>query len=169
MKKYVNGYDKPSFQIYNPSTNTTTVITLSSRYQSLKEYYEKVSAYTKLLNGAKDKQFLHYDMEWHLDYSQMIESSDLLKIRQIESAEDAGLQITLMPHSDFPYRKFRVFILDEKREIALDPHFNGAPSLTNKGFSITFVNALPVYDPMFLPGDYLPHTPFHLHNRLCII
>lgn len=168
MKKYVNGFDRPRFLIRNPFSGQQYTIDLSSRYQYLTEYYEKISAYTKLLNGAKDKQFLHYDMEWHLDYSKMIEASDLLAIQRIEQADAAGYEITLIPHIDYPWRAFRVFILDEKREIALSPHFRGNGTY-NLSFSITFVNAQTVLDPQISDTNQMPLLCCMLHPKLTIL
>lgn len=155
-KKYVNGYDKPTFRLTNPRDNTVETIALSFKYQALTEYYEKISISHKIIDGSKIKKPLHIDYEWRLFYDQSIEKDDLIKIGRIENAEFEGKTIRLTPHSDYPWREFDVLVLDEKREIDLMPHGRGRETTMNKGFIISFVNKSQITQVSLLDPDFIP-------------
>lgn len=154
-KKYVNGYDRPSFALTD-SNGVVEIITLSFKYQALKEYYEKHSIIHKIIDGSKKKKPLHVDYEWRLFYDQSIEKEDLLKIGKIENAEFEGKSIRLTPHIDYPWRYIDVIILDEKREIDLMPHGRGNETTANKGFVISFVNKSAITQINIIDPDFIP-------------
>lgn len=155
MKNYVNGYDKPRIEVVNNNGSITTY-DLSPRYGSLKEYYEEIGDVVKMPDGSKKKQIDHYDYEWILDYPDHIESPDTLKLTAVEKASASGKVIWLTPHIDLWFRRIKVLVLPEKRELDMDPHFGGRAKTANKGYRITFVNADRIAEIITADADYVP-------------
>jgi hypothetical protein len=109
-----------------------------------------------LIGGSKRKKSRYIDYEWRLFYTNYIEAADLVKLKNIENDEINGREIWLTPHIDIEGRYFRVFILDEKREIDLHYHQRGNDETANKGFEISFVNADAILEVnMVDPNEYV--------------
>jgi hypothetical protein len=155
-KKYVNGYDRPKFIVKDNSGNTIEERTISFKYEALKEYYERVATEAELISGAKVKQARYIRMEWRLVYTNYIEKDDLLFLGRLENYEIAGYRIWLIPHTDWPWRIFRVLIQDEKREIDIYPGALNADLTPNLGYEISFTNADPITQLSIIDPDYIP-------------
>lgn len=154
-KKYVNGYDKPRFEVVNNNGSITTY-NLSFKYQSFKEYYEEIGDVFALPDGRKKKAVDYYDYEWHIDYPEHIEAPDMLALAEIEKASAVGKVIWLTPHIETWYRKYSVIVLPEKREIDMDPHFGGRSKTANRGFRMVFVNRERISQVQTQDADYVP-------------
>lgn len=155
-KKFVNGYDRPRFIVKDSSGNVIEDRTISFYYEALKEYYERVSVQADLINGAKVKKARYVNYEWRLFYTNYIEKEDLLFLGRLENYDIQGRQIYLIPHSDWPWRSFKVIVQDEKRELDIYPfEFNGDET-ANLGIEISFVNAEPVTQISFIDPDFVP-------------
>jgi hypothetical protein len=154
-KKYVNGYDKPKFLIYDTPSNIRT-IDLSFKYQALKEYYEEEAEFKRTLGGAGKIHIRYYQYEWRLFYSDYIEKDDRLKILEIEKAVKASKKVVLVPHIDYPWRSFSVIIMPEKKELDLHHHHRGSDRTVNKAYEISFVNADAITELSIADPDYIP-------------
>ncbi|TRZ52042.1 hypothetical protein D4R99_03440 [bacterium] len=154
-KLYVNGYDHPRFEIVQPD-NSIVTHDISFKYQALKEYYTAVGDLVKIIDGSKVPWIDHYEYEWELSLIDYAESPDLLKLTEVEKAAARGLPIYLTPHHDHIWRKFRVLVLPERREIDQHYHHGGADNTANKGYIITFVNAERITEIQTEDGDFLP-------------
>ncbi|KXK03497.1 MAG: hypothetical protein WBP57_08415 [Ignavibacteria bacterium] len=155
-KRYVNGYNTPSILLVHNVTAAQELIELSFKMQALKEFYEKISVTTKLIDGSKKKKVRYYDYAWLLDYKEYAEKDDLLLIQRIENAETDNKTIYLTPHKDYPWRRFRVLVKDELRELDLHYHHGGRELTANKSFHIGFVNAEKITKQQFVDPDYVP-------------
>lgn len=143
MKRYVNGYDAPQFEIIN-NDGIRTIVTLSLGYQGFIEYEEDVVTLDEFTDGSKEDLTHFYRYEWRLVYAEEITQEERLKIKQIQDARKAGYKVRLTPHKDWPWRSFYVLISPEKRATELDSFFNGEDDTTNKAYEISFVNRDPV-------------------------
>ena len=155
MKKFVNGFDNPRVLVIENGIIKT--FDFSGNIQTLKEYYTEIGDIVKIVDGSKKKFVSHYDYEWILDYSAFAEADDLLKYKNIISANARGAQIILMPHKDLFWRSFPVHISEDKTEIFTAHDFGGKDNTYNQGFVITFVNAnriseLQIADTNFIPA-----------------
>jgi hypothetical protein len=155
MKKYVNGYKDPVFDLVWPDGRTRR-IKFSFKYKYLREFYEKVSATIETLDGRKLKKPRFVRHEWELSLEDYSENPDTLKFRDIENAEIEGAQIYLTPNEEIFWRKIRVIIKDEKRMLDIEPDFDGDENTANRGLKITFANAdrmttVNIADPNFIP------------------
>lgn len=155
MKKYVNGYDKPAFLIYDTEISIRT-IELSFKYQALKEYYQEEAEFKRTLSGAGKVHIRYYEYEWRLFYSDYLEKDDRLKIAEVEKAVKAGKKVVLIPHTDYPWRNFSVLIQPEKKELDLHYHHRGSPGTVNKAYEISFVNADSITEINIADPDYVP-------------
>lgn len=155
-KRYVNGYSTPVFLLVHNVTGEQETLALSFKMQALKEFYQKVSVTKNIIDGSKKKRVRHYDYTWLLDYREYVEKPDLLLIRRIENAESENKTIYLTPHSEYPFRRFKVHVLDEQRELGLHYHHGGQELTANKDFHIAFVNADRITTQQFADPDYIP-------------
>lgn len=155
MKQYANGYDSPVFIIYN-ADNTITTVYMSFEYQALIEYEEDVTTLDLFTDGSKEDKTHFFNYEWRLFYTDEINYTERNKLRQIQDARVAGLQVELIPHADYPWRSFNVLISAEKRAFELDSYFSGYDATTNKGYEISFVNKDPIYSISIVDPNYIP-------------
>lgn len=152
-KQYINGYDSPSFLIHN--TDSVERIDLSFRYTAMSEYEEDISTLDEFTDGSKENTVHYYKYEWKLRYDDEITLEERFKIHKIQNALKLKKKVELIPHRDYPWRKFSVLILPEKRVIELDSHFSGYEGTTNYGYEITFVNKEPILNISISDPNYL--------------
>jgi hypothetical protein len=155
VKRYANGYDAPQFEYSLPNGLKVTV-TLSLEYQGLVEYEEDVTTVDEFTDGSKEAITHFYRYEWRLFYSDEISLEERKKIAQIQEAVKAKYPMVLIPHKDYPWRKFEVLISPEKRSMELGEFFAGEDETTNLGYEISFVNKQPItkidlIDPNIIP------------------
>ncbi|MGC8857556.1 MAG: hypothetical protein ACP5P3_00415 [Ignavibacteria bacterium] len=67
-----------------------------------------------------------------------------------------GHLIYLIPHSDWPWRIYRIFIKDGLRELDIYPYSLNIDSTVNKGVEISFVNAEPIYELTWIDPNFIP-------------
>ena len=156
-KQYINGYDSPSFIIFHSDSDIER-IDLSFKYTALSEYEEEVSTLDEFTDGSKENTVHYYNYEWQLLYDDEITLMERFKIKKIQDALKLKKKVLLIPHRDFPWRKFRIIILPEKRVIELDSHFNGYENTTNYGYEIKFANKEPILYVSISDPNYLPIT-----------
>ena len=120
------------------------IFNFSFRNGGLVESYEKESIRREYLNGRKSKKCFFFNMRWDVDYGNYIDADDLLKFERVEYLELVGWKLELVPHIDVKNRKFKVQIIDEKREYGLQYHHRGRKSTAHKGYRIAFENTEPV-------------------------
>lgn len=155
-RKYINGYDRPKFIIKNSLGNVIEERIISFRYEALKEYYEKVSVQTETIDGSKLKKVRYYRLEWELFYTNYIEKDDILFLARLENYEVQGCSIYLIPHSDWPWRIYRVHIKDNIRELDIYPYNLNINNTVNKGIEISFINADPITELNWIDPDFIP-------------
>lgn len=143
MKRYVNGYDAPTFEIIRPN-GTKELITLALTYQALTEYEEDVATTDVFTDGSKEQIIHYYNMEWRLTYVSEITLDERMKLLRVQEAFKSGYRVVLTPHKDFPWRHFDVVMVPEKRELDQDEFFSGLDDSANYGFSISFANSRPI-------------------------
>lgn len=154
-KQYVNGYSKYRITLVD-SLGNREVYDFSTRYQSLKEYYEKISIEQRTIGGVIKKKIKYVDHEFRISFPDAIIKDDLLKFKDIENSEFSNQQILLTPHIEYPWRFFDVTIIDEKREIDTMPSFGGDDNTFNRGYEIAFRNKYPIFDVKLIDPDYVP-------------
>jgi len=155
-KKFVNGYDKPRFVIYNSANVVEQTIDISFKYEALREYYEDITILDQYTDGSKESNVLWYDYEWRLFFTGYIEKSDRLKIAEVEKACKQKKKVILTPHTDYLWRYFEVIVLPEKRTLDLFPHHRGGLNTTNNSFEISFINKYPITEVSVIDPDYIP-------------
>lgn len=126
------------------SPNTTETFNFTFRNGGLVESYEKQSIRREYLNGKKRKQVFYVNLRWDIDYTQHIEAEDLEKFARVENLESIGWELELIPHIDVKERKFKVQIIDERREYGLQYHHRGKKATAHKGYKIAFENTEPI-------------------------
>lgn len=154
MKRYINGYDNPSFEFTIDGVKKK--IKLSSQYTRLLEYEEEIVTLDKFTDGSKELITHYYDYEWRLIWSDEIELIERKKIEEIQNAIAGRIPVSLIPHDEYPWRHFSILISPEKRSIELDAYFEGFDDTTNFGYEMSLINKEPIKkiniaDPNFIP------------------
>ncbi len=138
-KKYLNGWQAPSFTIDKIGINK--VIDLMLRYESFNEYVEEKYIEHELLDGTIVEKFLYANYYWELNYSALAESSELLKIKAIMNYLQQGKTVDLKPHKEID-RTFAVTTVKDK--LSLGRHYGGVTAPGEKDFSISFKTVRPL-------------------------
>lgn len=143
--KYLNGYKVFRFILItegNDSPTTRETLNFSSKYKSLKEYYDDTWIEHTLKTGRDVQKFLYLHYYFTLDYGDLIEGDDSKKINKVITAEQQGKTIVIVPHIDIPTRTFKVKTIKGRKEFStlqagregnsglvlqfktVDPHYN---------------------------------------------
>lgn len=112
-------------------------------HQDFREYYEKHSIVHENHIKSKSKEVLCVTWGYELSFIDEIDNPELIKLLNLENTEclNNGDIIWLVPHKEYSFRKKKVLIKDELRELNLQPHFNYSDNTRNKGFKISFESA----------------------------
>lgn len=153
MTKIVNGYSAPRIETVNVF-GVKKIYDFSFKYKKFLESYQKISEKSVLPDGSKKKKIRYVDYEWELSLEEYGEADDILKCKQIENDEINGDTIFIIPHhADYPFRKYKALIIDEKRELET---IIDKPTSAMQGYKIRFENAdsiktVDIADVTFIP------------------
>lgn len=155
----INGSsDKFSFRLKYPGGATET-LNFSTQYEALYEYDVTIATRHELIKGSKVKKTKYVNLEWELDHSGFLNKSDAKLINKLKNAEFDGAEITIIPHSDAPFRKYRVHILEEKRKMGKHPG-----NQPNKDYVLWFENADAINRHNWIDSDDVPVIT-HVNNQ----
>jgi hypothetical protein len=121
MYKYVNGYGKPKFKIYNSNNELIETIDLPAcNTEGEPESYQREGTTVhsllkgRLVTKPRIDTGKTYRISWRLNYNRHISGEDCLKIMKIINYSDSGYKLVLIPYDDMPLRQFEVvFLTDE--------------------------------------------------------
>ncbi len=152
-KKYINGSQQFDICLID-ANGATEYLNFSFDYTALYEFDRDIAIRRKYIDGSKSKQVFEVEMEWLLDYSTYFKQEDALKIQKVKQAEFQGKQIILIPHTDTPWRAFKVQIISDKRK--LGQYASWDFSEVNKDYVIMFENVEPITAYNWIDPDAQP-------------
>ncbi len=134
MKKYLNGYKSPLFYCYNWQ-GILTMVSLDLKYQAFKEFIEDFYIESETLLGELCQEFSHSILSWELDYSGLIESPELKKVKLIIDHMKFGGRVVMRPHQEVT----RAYdIKCTTKNFTLNTHYGGENSPGHKDFIVKF-------------------------------
>ena len=165
MKNFINGYQNPKFKIIKPDGSVEQIY-ISFKYQGLTEYSEDSFIEHEIIDGSIEQIYKYTRLEFEIDFSQLIDKSDALKIQNILVHERNGSRIILYPNKDILQRSFEVVSVKNQRSLKL--MHGGLIAPGHSGFVITFKTKYPAFE-NWLDPDAIPIMAFLYHNRAAII
>jgi hypothetical protein len=119
-------------------------LNFSVNYQALNELDEEQVTRHIFDDGSKAIKDHFINLEWELDYSKLLYTPDMMKIKKIKNARRQGKKIWLTPHVDVYLRRYKVQIIPEKRRLSQYP---GSENYTPKKYDvIRFENVDPIQE-----------------------
>lgn len=165
MKYFINGYQNPKFKIIKPDGSVEQIY-ISLKYQGLTEFSNDEYIEKTTIGGEIIQKFIKTIIEFEIDFSQLIDKSDALKILNILVQERNGSRIFLFPNRDILQRSFEVVSVKNQRSLRL--LYGGLIAPGHSGFVIAFKTKFPAYE-NWLDPDAIPVMAFLHHNRAAII
>lgn len=107
IKKYINGYDKPKFIIYDGLTYVKEIELRLCDEDGLTEEYEFLYIEHNMLNYSQEKLFKGYHIHFNLSYKSWSDATNTIKIRDLINYILLGYKILLYPRKD-DYRVYEV-------------------------------------------------------------
>lgn len=142
MKKYLNGYKAPMFYCWSAQGIFSKII-LDLKYQALKEFMEDFYIESETLLGEFCQEYSHSIMSWELDYSALIESPELKKLKLAIDHTKHGGRVVMFPHQEVA-RSYDIKCMT--KSFTLNTHYGGINSPGHKDFTVKFQCPNPVND-----------------------
>ena len=142
--EFLNGYGNPRFKIYTSLGVEVITYDLGFKYNALREYSEDVYKEYISVTGVKSQEYKYSHLAWDLDLTAMTREDYAKILKQIIDYGKAGYTIRLWPASEKSQRYFDVIVTT--RKFTLERMFGGSLRPGDRGFSVRFETAEPVYN-----------------------